>query len=328
MVRSSVGFRIEGGRRHLAAAILALGLAACATTLPPVPAANGPPPALWVDCAGPRTERPTMVLEAGAFGTSADWGRVAADLSRSGRVCAYDRAGQGASPPGRPPRDALTIARELAATLDQQGETGPVVLAGHSNGGVYAEAFAVLYPQRTAGLLYINAVGTDDLDDPVVMAELQDEELRAKLAVIGGRLGLAGLVARGITAEMGLPPEAAHRKLAALTSARHRLNSREEVLQIVPSLARIRALGNVSAAIPVATIVSTWPPETRVGRAWRTAETAPARRACQGWVLTAPGGTHVSPLGRDRAYALAALGWLGTPGLKSDPVCTGPQFRR
>ena len=185
----------------------------------------------------------------------------------------------------------------------------------------------MLYPQRTAGLLYINAVGVDDLDSPVVMTELRGEEQRARLAVIGGRLGLASLVAPRIIAEMGLGADAARRKFQALTSPRHRLNSRDEVMEIIPSLRRIQAIGEVSPAIPTAVIVSTWPPETAVGAAWRAAETAPARRACQAWTLIAPGGTHVSPLGRDRAYALAALRWLETPGLKADPVCTAQGFR-
>ncbi len=311
--------------RNLAAAALALTLAGCATATLPAPRPGDA--GLFIDCRGARTDKPTVVLEAGAFGTSADWDDVLTDLARAGRVCAYDRAGQGASPPGPPPRDALAIARDLAATLDRLGETGPVILAGHSNGGVYAEAFAVLYPQRTAGLLYINAVGTDDLDSPVVMAELHGEEDRARLAVIGGDLGLAGIVAPRIISEMGLQPPAAHRKLQALTSATHRLNSREEVMQIVPSLGRIRALGPVSPAVPTAVIVSTWPPETPVGAAWRAAEIQPARRACQGWTLIAPGGTHVSPLGRDRAYTLAAVRWLQTPGLRSSPVCTASNLR-
>jgi pimeloyl-ACP methyl ester carboxylesterase len=327
MARSQVEFEMSRGARPLLAAGLALALTACAGARLPPPQASAAVPALWVDCRGEPSGGPTVVLEAGAFGTSADWDEVLTDLAGSGRVCAYDRAGEGASPPGPAPRDAEKIARELAATLDRLGETGPVVLAGHSNGGVYAEAFAILFPQRTAGVLYINAVGTDDLDSPLVMSELRDEEQRARLAVIGGRLGLAGMVAPRLIAEMGLPPGAARQKFLALTSDHHRLNSREEVLQIIPSLRRIRALGNVSPAIPTVAIVSTWPPETPAGAAWRAAETAPARRACQGWALVAPGGTHVSPLGRDRAYALAAVRWLQTPGLKTDPVCTGPQFR-
>jgi len=133
MARPMVEFRCPGG---LLAALLALALAGCATI--PAPIASGPPPSLWIDCRGAPSDRPTVILEAGAFGTSADWDDVLDDLARTGRACAYDRAGQGASPPGPAPRDAIRIDQELAATLDRLGETRPVVLAGHSNGGVYA----------------------------------------------------------------------------------------------------------------------------------------------------------------------------------------------
>lgn len=48
----------------------------------------------------------------------------------------------------------------------------------------------------------------------------------------------------------------------------------------------------------------------------------------QGWVLDAVGGSHDSPLGRDRSYVLAAVRWLQTPGLKAAEACTDPAFKR
>ena len=52
---------------------------------------------LFTDCRGDKTAAPTVILEAGAFGNSADWDYVVQDLSVGGRVCAYDRAGLGRS---------------------------------------------------------------------------------------------------------------------------------------------------------------------------------------------------------------------------------------
>jgi pimeloyl-ACP methyl ester carboxylesterase len=281
----------------------------------------------FVDCRGRRNRAPTVLLEAGAFETSADWSRVLADLGREGRVCAYDRLGLGASPDRAAPPTAERIAQELAATLDGIGEKSPVILVGHSNGAFYAETFALLYPNRVAGLAYVDGVGVDDLTSPLLVSQLQEEASEARLAAVGGRLGLANLFVRPKIDAVGLLGRAALRKWRALTSSRHLANSRDEVEEILPALRRVKQLGAVSAAIPVAAIVASVDPDNPVDQAWREAEVAPAGRACQGWVLDALGATHVSPLGRDRSYVLAAIRWLKTPGLREAATCDDPRFR-
>lgn len=281
----------------------------------------------FVDCRGPRTASPTVVLEAGAFGTSADWGRVERDLSKAGRVCAYDRLGLGRSADRTTPPTPEQIAQDLAEILTARGETRPIVLAGHSNGAFYAETFATLFPDRVAGLAYVDGVGTADLDVPLVRSELEVEEQRAQIAAIGGRMGLAGLVVGPMVDAIGLPAPAALRKRQALTSPRHLADARDEVLQILPGLARIRERGGAPPDIPVAVIVASEHPERPVDQAWRAAQTAPAHRACQGWVLDAAGASHVSPLGRDRAYVEAAIRWLRTPGLKGAAPCDAAVFK-
>lgn len=311
-------------------ALIGLGLAGCATVRPGAPdlARRAPGlPSPYIDCRGPRTTAPTVVLEAGAFGTSADWNRVLRDIARSGRVCAYDRLGLGASPDRRDTPTPEHIAADLAALLDRLGETRPIVLVGHSNGAFYAETFATLYPDRVAGVAYVDGVGTDDLDNPVVVSELQTEESRARFAAIGGRMGLARLVVGPMIDAIGLRGRAAAHKWEALTSPRHLAAARDEVLEILPGLRRIKDRGGPSRAIPTAVIVASQSPGDPVDEAWREAQIAPARRACQGWALDAVGASHVSPLGRDRSYVLAAVRWLETPGLKAAPTCDPPKYR-
>lgn len=311
-------------------ALIGLGLAGCATVRPgALELARRAPglPSPFFDCRGPRTSAPTVVLEAGAFGTSADWNRVLRDIARSGRVCAYDRLGLGASPDRQDAPTPEHIAADLAALLDRLGETRPIVLVGHSNGAFYAETFAMLYPDRVAGVAYVDGVGTDDLDNPVVVSELQTEESRARIAAIGGRMGLARLVVGPMIDAIGLRGRAAVRKWEALTSPRHLAAARDEVLEILPGLRRIKDRGGASPAIPTAVIVASQAPGDRVDEAWREAQIAPARRACQGWTLDAVGASHVSPLGRDRSYVLAAVRWLETPGLKAARTCDPPKYR-
>jgi pimeloyl-ACP methyl ester carboxylesterase len=266
--------------------------------------------ALHVDCRGARTAAPTVILESGAFGTSADWDFVLDDLAAGGRVCAYDRAGVGESPPDGGAKDVVSIARELAGVLDALGETKPVILVGHSNGALYAEAFAAMWPGRAAGLVYVNGVTSNDMADPRLVDDLTRERHLANAAALAGSLGLAPLAAPAVVRKEALAPDAARRKLAALEDPARLRAARDEDRAIVPALAVVAGLGGSPPQIPTVAIISEDHPQSELGQAWREAEMIPALKARQGWVLEAVGATHVSPLTRDRAWVTAAVDWL------------------
>ncbi len=277
-----------------------------AATVAPEPA-----PPFFVDCRGAPTASPTVILEAGAFGASADWDYVLNSLSAGGRVCAYDRAGIGRSR-DRPARgvDVISRARQLGELLDQIHAPGRVILVGHSNGALYAAAFATLFPGRVAGLAYINGVGDDDLDDPLLIRALAGERRMSNLMVTVARFGLAPLVADAMIADQRLDGAAAARKHLVLTCHACLEVERDEDRQIIPGLTTVRNLGDVARHIPTAVIVGDPNPRDRLALAWRAAQVAPARRADHGWILDAPGASHVSPLAGDGDYIDAAVGWL------------------
>ncbi len=241
---------------------------------------------------------------------AADWDLVENDLAKGGRVCAYDRGGIGASPARTGGEDAAAIASELARLLDSLGESRPVILVGHSNGALYIETFAAMWPTRVAGLVYVNGVTSDDLDDARLMATLVRERHLSDLAVIGASVGLACIIAPLEVRSEGLSGEAAARKRAALTSLASLRTARDEDRAIVPSLVVARALGGSPSQVPTVVIVGQLWPDQPSARAWRAAEVAPGQRAARSWILDAPGASHVSPLARDRAYIAAAVGWL------------------
>ncbi len=265
---------------------------------------------LFVDCRGEKTAAPTVILEAGAFGIAADWDLLLEDLSKGGRVCAYDRAGLGRSPPRAGGEDVLAVTQELADLLDGMGETGPVILVGHSNGALYAETFAARWPGRVAGLVYINGVGSDVLDHKILMAALDDERRVAGLSVVAAHLGLAPIVACFVVRHEGLKGEAAERKRESLTSLASLRVARDEDRAITPGLTVTRRLGGSPPGVPTVVVVESNKADLLASFGWRAAETAPAERARQGWVLRIIGATHVSPLGRHRAFVVAAVTWL------------------
>jgi pimeloyl-ACP methyl ester carboxylesterase len=138
---------------------------------------------------------PTIVLDAGMGNYSTAWAKVQPELSKTTRVCSYDRAGMGWSTPGPDPRDANEIASELHALLQQAGVSGPIVLMGHSMGGINIRAYATHYPQDLAGMIFIE--GASPLQEDRQSAELRAQEPSASLYygyVAGSATGLLRLM--------------------------------------------------------------------------------------------------------------------------------------
>ena len=81
------------------------------------------------------------------------------------RVCTYDRAGHGWSEPRGGPRDAETIAGELHTLLDEAGVARPLVLAGHSAGGLYVREYAQRFPAEVAGVAMIDSSSPRQIDE-------------------------------------------------------------------------------------------------------------------------------------------------------------------
>jgi pimeloyl-ACP methyl ester carboxylesterase len=138
--------------------------------------ARTPPPGRLVDIGGHRLHiwcsgsgTPSVILEAGLGGSSADWGFVQPEVAGFTQVCSYDRAGMGYSDPGPSPRTTRRITHDLVQLLDRTGITGQVVLVGASIGGLAVRVFASEHPERTAGLVLVDASHEDqDAETPRV----------------------------------------------------------------------------------------------------------------------------------------------------------------
>jgi pimeloyl-ACP methyl ester carboxylesterase len=116
----------------------------------------------WIECAG--SGSPTIVVIPGLHATHTMWSRVLPAFATTTRTCIYDRPGLGPSPARSPHRtvDAGLNARELMALLVAAHVTGPLVVVGHSYGGLIARAFVARYRSRVAGLVLIEGVAPYD----------------------------------------------------------------------------------------------------------------------------------------------------------------------
>jgi pimeloyl-ACP methyl ester carboxylesterase len=127
---------------------------------------------LYLECKG--NGSPTVVLEAGLRSRGDYWSvkleesqpvTVFDEIAQLTRVCEYDRPGTtlgtsefSRSDPVPQPRTAADAVGDLRALLREGPIEAPVVLVGHSTGGLIVRMFASEYPRPVAGLVQIDAL--------------------------------------------------------------------------------------------------------------------------------------------------------------------------
>ncbi|MBA2807607.1 alpha/beta fold hydrolase [Streptomyces sp. KM273126] len=111
-----------------------------------------------VSCSGRSADRkPVVVLMAGGgdgLDTMADLQKT---LSENARVCSYDRLGEGKSDQPSGTQTISDSSRILTGVLDRIAGDRPVVLAGHSLGGLIAARYAPDHRDRVKGLVLMDA---------------------------------------------------------------------------------------------------------------------------------------------------------------------------
>jgi len=99
---------------------------------------------------------PTVLFEAGSGSSSSTWRHVQGTVATYTRACAYDRAAFGFSdPPGRVV-DAANVVDDLHQLIVAAPLKTPLVLVGHSIGGLYATLFAAEHKDEVAGMVLVD----------------------------------------------------------------------------------------------------------------------------------------------------------------------------
>jgi len=149
------------------------------------------------------TGTPVVIFEAGGGDDSLSFRRVQGRLAAVTRVCSYDRAGMGFSDPSDAPSTASHAVNDLHALIRQAAIPLPVILVGHSDGGLYVTLYAADFPQDVAGLVLIDpdSPGLDMaaekvLDQPWLNKWRANDESDLKQARLCFTLAQSGALAR------------------------------------------------------------------------------------------------------------------------------------
>lgn len=106
-------------------------------------------------CAGEGS--PSILLDAGSKYWSDHYVHLLPLLAEQTHTCLYDRPGYGQSSLGEFPRTSQQIADDIASVIEAAGIETPLIIAGHSLGGINALTFAALHREQVAGIVLIDS---------------------------------------------------------------------------------------------------------------------------------------------------------------------------
>jgi pimeloyl-ACP methyl ester carboxylesterase len=109
---------------------------------------------------------PVVVIEPAFGGRAQAWRAIAEALAADTTVITYDRAPYGASSRAMDGRTASDVADDLHSVLESLAVRGPLVLVGHSLGGVYVRRYAARHMDRVAGMVLVDS--THEAQQPVL----------------------------------------------------------------------------------------------------------------------------------------------------------------
>jgi pimeloyl-ACP methyl ester carboxylesterase len=250
---------------------------------------------LYLNCVGAGS--PTVVLFNGLGEWTPNWAWVQADVSRSTRVCTFDRAGEGWSAGKAIAQDGHELAADLHALLRTAHDQGPYVLAGHSVGGTYALVYANDYPTDVAGLALIDSATPYQFELAEYRSFYSMWKRASALLPVAARTALGKVALR--SGFGGLPPQARN-AARAFNSTPHQLSAaRVEFLQLPTVFDQAKALTTLHGK-PLAVLTAT------AGQmsGWMATQNKLARLSTNSVHRTVVGATHAALL-EDKAYAQA-----------------------
>lgn len=154
------------------------------------------------------TGEPTVVMESGVGATHLNWRHIQETVAQFAGTVSYDRCGLGWSSACQSARTPARIAGELERMLEAAGYKPPYILVGHSFGGLVMRRFALLYPDKVAGVVLIDPMRCEEHPplDASKQAELDKGKKMIRYAMPITQCGLARLAVKLLFRHAGKLP--------------------------------------------------------------------------------------------------------------------------
>lgn len=105
--------------------------------------------------------KPTILILSGMGSSFYEWDIITIELSKRYNILMYHRPGLGKSDYTDDARTTLKVTNEVIQLLEFFDITEPIVLAGHSYGGLCIQHFSKLYPDKVRGMLLLDSTSVD-----------------------------------------------------------------------------------------------------------------------------------------------------------------------
>lgn len=112
-----------------------------------------------------------LVIEMGLGAVAGEWWHIADCLSKQFTVLLYER-GRNISKP----RSPKNIAVELHTLLQNLPCSSKVTLLAHSQGGLYAQQFARMYPDMVSGIVFVDPLSAKDNTYKTVLQTVEEQK--------------------------------------------------------------------------------------------------------------------------------------------------------
>ena len=109
-------------------------------------------------------ETPTIIIISGAGTPSFVYSNLQEKLSETVRTCSYDSAGIAWSKANDIPYTADNLSKELSQLLQAAQIDGPIILAGHSLGGIVSLIYSAEHEEQVVGIAFVDSSHYNQVD--------------------------------------------------------------------------------------------------------------------------------------------------------------------